>query len=264
MKLPRAALVVTFVFGCALIAKAAENVQALVWDSELKEIRPATNQTTAHFSFSVTNVSRSTVVINDVEPSCGCTLVNMPAKPWILGPGTSGHLEVEVDLMGKSGLLIKTLSVISSVGKKDLVFKVRLPEMVRRDSSLAERVRRLRNQKMALGDRQAVFRNDCARCHVQPASGKMGQPLYEKACGICHDAVHRASMVPDLTGLPHANEPEYWANWIANGKEGSLMPAFGEAAGGPLTKAQIESLVSYLSTRERHPGSASSLPATEQ
>ena len=38
----------------------------------------------------------------------------------------------------------------------------------------------------------------------------------------------------------------YWLNWITYGRPGSLMPAFGEKDGGPLTKEQIDSLVEYL------------------
>ena len=249
MRIANAALGLVIAGGFVLFVGAAEPGSALVWDSELKEFQAGTNQPAARFSFSVTNVSPNEVVIEDIRPSCGCTLVSLPARPWKLAPGASGKVEVEVDLVGKSGLLIKTLSVTSSVGAKDLVFKVHLPEKVPVSSSLAERVRRLRNQKAALGDRQAVFRNDCARCHVQPAIGKTGKELYDKSCGICHDAAHRASMVPELTGLPQANKREYWAAWIADGKEGSLMPAFSERAGGPLTKEQIESLVEYLIAR---------------
>jgi len=260
MNLPKFKFALATLFGLVLSLEAQQAGPALLWDSEMKEVQAATNQAVARFSFSVTNVSPNEVVINDVVPSCGCTLVSLPHRPWRLAQGESGQVEVEIDLVGKSGLLIKTLSVRSSLGVKDLIFKVHLPETIRANSSLAERVRRLRNREMASGDRQAVFRNDCARCHVQPAIGKMDKELYDKACGICHDAGHRASMVPELTGLPQAHNREYCTQWITHGKEGSLMPAFSQPAGGPLTSEQIDSLVGYLVSRKQQTNEPPSSP----
>jgi mono/diheme cytochrome c family protein len=73
----------------------------------------------------------------------------------------------------------------------------------------------------------------------------MGKVLYDKACGICHEAAHRATMVTDLrTKVP--NNAEYWKFSIVHGKPGTLMPAFSQAEGGPLSDAQIASLVEYL------------------
>jgi hypothetical protein len=38
----------------------------------------------------------------------------------------------------------------------------------------------------------------------------------------------------------------YWEKWIREGGEGTLMPAFAKAQGGPLDDAQVSSLVRYL------------------
>ena len=100
--------------------------------------------------------------------------------------------------------------------------------------------------QLAMADRQAVFKNDCASCHVAPAVGKKGEQLFAAACSICHEAPHRATMVPDLHALKFTPTKDYWHNWISNGKPGSLMPAFAQAQGGPLTDEQIESLAEYL------------------
>jgi mono/diheme cytochrome c family protein len=105
---------------------------------------------------------------------------------------------------------------------------------------------RTRNQTLALADHQAVFRGDCARCHAEPAKGKLGQELYVAVCGICHDAEHRADMVPLLGHSDQAHNPAYWRTWITFGKPGSLMPAFAHSLGGPLDREQIESLAAYL------------------
>ena len=95
-------------------------------------------------------------------------------------------------------------------------------------------------------DRQAVFKNDCATCHVKPGEGKYGQELYDAVCAICHEAEHRATMVPDLHNLKVPTNEEFWRTWIAHGKPGSFMPAFSHREGGPLTDMQIASLAAYL------------------
>jgi mono/diheme cytochrome c family protein len=100
--------------------------------------------------------------------------------------------------------------------------------------------------QIAVADRQAVFKGDCARCHADPGSGKQGRGLYLSVCGVCHEAEHRASMVPNLRALPHPTDADHWSNWIRHGKAGTLMPAFSPTEGGPLSEEQITSLVKYL------------------
>jgi len=97
-----------------------------------------------------------------------------------------------------------------------------------------------------MANRQAVFQGECITCHVTPALNEMGAELYEKACGICHEAEHRASMVPDLHALQKETNADYWRTWITSSMEGKLMPAFAIEHGGFLNQAQIDSLVSYL------------------
>lgn len=105
---------------------------------------------------------------------------------------------------------------------------------------------RERNLLLAKADRQAVFKGECAKCHAEPALGKTGRELYVAMCGICHDDGHRASVVPDLRALKFMPDAQYWRTWITLGKSGTMMPGFAQAEGGPLTAAQIHSLVIYL------------------
>ena len=95
-------------------------------------------------------------------------------------------------------------------------------------------------------DRQAVFKGDCASCHLKKIAGKYGQQLFESLCTICHEANPRATMVPDLAKLQIPTNEEFWRAWITAGKAGSLMPAFATSQGGPLSDLQIASLAAYL------------------
>lgn len=103
-----------------------------------------------------------------------------------------------------------------------------------------------KNIELALADRQAVFRGDCARCHADYAKDQYGRELYLGACEICHDAEHRASMVPDLRVGGYSRNAAYWREHITEGIEGTLMPAFAKDKGGILSEEQITSLVKFL------------------
>jgi mono/diheme cytochrome c family protein len=104
--------------------------------------------------------------------------------------------------------------------------------------------------QLAVLDRQQVFKGQCASCHAAPTIGKTGQDLFVAACEICHDpkgpGESRAGMVPDLHALKHPTDYDFWKSIITIGKPGTLMPAFGSVAGGPLTDEQVESLARTL------------------
>ena len=53
-------------------------------------------------------------------------------------------------------------------------------------------------------------------------------------------------MVPDLHALHKPQDREYWRQWIRQGKDKTLMPAWATEEGGPLSTEQIESLLTYL------------------
>ena len=218
---------------------------ALVWDSMSKEYQAASGELTAPFKFAVTNSSSHEVTINSVRTSCGCTVAKLPSTPWKLGPGEGGDVEATVDLRGKFGTLSKFVSVDTSEGPKMLNIKVVIPSTPA-VGAMGNAAARARNMQTAIADRQAVFKNDCATCHVTPAIGKVGEPLYQAACGVCHEDAHRATMVPDLHALKTVPTRQYWEQWVTMGKPATLMPAFAQSEGGPLTPDQIHSLVDYL------------------
>ena len=226
----------------ALAAGAAEKPdaappQALVWDATDKTVEARPGDSAADFSFKVTNTSDQPVTITDVQPSCGCTVVDTPGSPWVLAPGGSGQIHATVDFSGKGGELAKSLFVDSSAGMQTLTMHIKIPAP---DEAMRER-----NRKLAGADRQAVFRGECASCHGAPAAEKAGEPLFQAVCAVCHLTPHRATMVPDLLVARDHRDAAWWKKWIGEGREGSLMPAFASARGGPLTDAQIDSLVEF-------------------
>jgi mono/diheme cytochrome c family protein len=218
--------------------------EPLAWDAIRKELNVTPGAAEATIVYSVTNISSSDVTIRTVRPSCGCTIAKLPKSPWVLAPNESGKLEATIDLRGKRGTLNKYLSVDTSAGMKMLTFAVIIPELP--TTNVADM--RTRNLMTSMADRQAVFKGDCARCHVQPTAGKRGEPLFRTACAICHESLHRATMVPDLAAVDKPKDRDYWRSWITRGKPGTLMPAFAYSEGGVLSQEQIESLVAYLTS----------------
>ena len=106
-----------------------------------------------------------------------------------------------------------------------------------------------------------MFKGDCASCHAKNLQGRYGQQLFAAACAVCHEASPRATMVPDLHNLKDPTSEEFWRTWITSGKAGTLMPAFGNTQGGPLTDFQISSLAAYLNQSiPPHPQPAAKQP----
>lgn len=219
----------------------------LAWDAVAKEVTVVRGQANAVASFSVTNKAKHDIVIQNVSTSCGCSVASLPAKPWKLAPGDHGEITVTTDLRGKRGVLAKSVFVIASTGLNVLSLKVLIKEPATLPVANGERAK---NQEQARLDRQAVFKGDCAKCHAEPTKGKLGKDLFVTACGICHEAEHRASMVPDLKGMKKAMPREHWLRLIAHGKPGTLMPGFSAMEGGPLSEEQIRGLAEFLAREQ--------------
>jgi mono/diheme cytochrome c family protein len=217
----------------------------LVWDAETKAYKTKPGETKAGFTFYFTNVSSGVVTINSAAGSCGCTVPKLPTLPWRVEAGATGEIPVEMNVPGKTGTIMKTVTVNTDKGFKRLTVST---EITPEDPKAMGPGDRGQNVELAKADRQAIFKGDCASCHVQQGRGKLGKELYDASCGICHDAEHRAEMVPNLRALKHDTNADYWRTWISLGKEKSLMAAFSQAHGGPLTDAEIESIVQYLTT----------------
>jgi mono/diheme cytochrome c family protein len=220
----------------------------LAWDSERKETNIIAGQTSATFSFWLTNVSPEVVTINSIRTSCGCTIAKLPTMPWKLDPGVSGEIPVTMNLAGKMGSIEKAVMIDGTTGSKTLIVRVNMAPPAGQPVAASGGIDpdRIKNMQMALADRQVVFKGECAKCHAEPAANKMGEQLYVAACGICHDSPHRAAMVPDLKNLRHPTNEEHWRKWTRSGRPGSMMPSFAKNEGGPLTDEQIESLVKFL------------------
>ncbi len=97
-----------------------------------------------------------------------------------------------------------------------------------------------------------MFAGKCATCHVQQGIGKSGEDLYIADCAMCHGFRADGGEAPSLVRFNYSHKPvtAYVRDIISHGSRSHLsMPGFLKAAGGPLTAAQIDSLMQYLSWR---------------
>jgi mono/diheme cytochrome c family protein len=218
----------------------------IAWDALLKSTTATNGQDFAQFTFSFTNITPGNVTIIDVHPGCGCTTVDLPPRPWTIAAGATGQMNISVNLAGKtstSGVLPKYVNVSTDKGSKQLNLVIKVLPAPPMTMSEEDRAKGVAAAKI---DRQAVFKGDCASCHVKNIDGQFGDKLFAATCAICHEANPRATMVPDLHNLKDPTSEEFWRTWITAGKAGTLMPAFATSQGGPLTDLQIASLAAYL------------------
>jgi mono/diheme cytochrome c family protein len=245
------------VFTRALNNPAQPSFPTLVFDATSKQYNAKPGDRFAPFVFNLTNVWTNEIVITQVHPSCGCTTAKLPPTPWHLPPGGTGQVEAKVNLAGKMGLVTKTLTFYTSVGNRIVMLKVQMP---RPGTDLAGMTGPDRKDaiSIAAANPQAIFKADCAKCHVDRGARAFGADLYVADCGICHESSHRDSAVPDLHALKVATDLDFWKATITYGKPHTMMPGFAHSQGGPLSDAQIASLAEYLNRTISH----NFLPAT--
>lgn len=75
----------------------------------------------AEFVFQVKNTGKEPLVIQRVQPSCGCTTPDWTKDP--IAPGKTGMVKASYGTQGRPGHFDKTLTVVSNAGTKVLSIK---------------------------------------------------------------------------------------------------------------------------------------------
>lgn len=178
------------------------------------------------------NEGDSDLVINQVKSSCGCTAAAASTGPF--RPGQSGTIEVTYDSRAKIGAVEKQVSIFTNQSPS--------PEVI----SIKGIVTMEGHPPIKPGD--VLFNDVCAACHAAPAKGRKGAELYKAVCEMCHDMPqnkeHRV-VAPNRRQLAQIPKNDL-KRFISEGMNSTSMPGYVEAAGGPLTNEQIDSLVKYI------------------
>ena len=181
--------------------------------------------------FSFTNTGTGDLLIERLQPTCGCTAAAGSTNP--VRPGESGYIDLTYDSRGKIGHAFKDVKVITNASSS--------PVMIALEGTIAASM----HPTTRPGD--FLFKGSCAECHAIPAKGKEGKELYDAVCSMCHDMAAGSKKVVGHSRENMALMPEAdLKKMIFKGIPGTSMPGFGSRAGGPLSKKQIKSLLNYL------------------
>lgn len=73
-------------------------------------------------SFVFTNEGKSNLVVASAKGSCGCTVAEPPKDP--IPPGGSGKIDVVFDSNGKSGMVSKSISVLTNCEPNTVILTI--------------------------------------------------------------------------------------------------------------------------------------------
>lgn len=143
-----------------------------------------------------------------------------------LKPGEKGRVQVTVDPSGKRGPVSKSVQVYSNDPRQPVVtlqvtMQVRDAIHLRKDAAAN------------------IFDAACRSCHVDQGRGKTGFDLFRADCFMCHNAGTSAQNITQMSRRPES----YLRRAIRDGVVNTTMPGFAQKNGGPLSDAEIDSLV---------------------
>jgi hypothetical protein len=75
---------------------------------------------TADFTFTFRNTGKEPIILQRVQPACGCTAADYTKEPIL--PGKTGYVKASYSTQGRPGPFTKTVSVLSNAGQKTLTF----------------------------------------------------------------------------------------------------------------------------------------------
>ncbi|MHB8883135.1 MAG: c-type cytochrome [Thermodesulfovibrionales bacterium] len=145
-----------------------------------------------------------------------------------LKPGDKGRVSMSVDLAGKKGLITKTAQVVTNDPVSPVV-----------TLTVSMQVKDDLHARPQPADK--IFEADCRTCHVEQGRGKKGLELFMADCFMCHNA----GKSPSITQM--SRKPEiYLLGAIRDGLDNTTMPGWTTRTGGPLSDAEIDSLVKAI------------------
>lgn len=166
-------------------------------------------------------------------------------------PGDTGQIKVSFNSNRKFGKIKKVLSVYTNDASAPQTKIFIMAHVLPKEESSGFFKKGDVHEGMDILNAN-LFEGACANCHVKPGVGRYGSTLFNAGCAMCHGQGGKG--VKDIT--EPLNDPAYLSmisdkelyHQIAVGSGFILMHRFSEEVGGPLARAQIESLVSYIRT----------------
>lgn len=234
-----------FKWSCALAAAAiagqlcytleANASGKLVLDADRFDFGHVDEGARVQHVFKITNSGDSELVLQQPYATCGCTLPKITKRK--LAPGETTDLIVVVDTAMKQNKVTKTVIIPSNDNEHPVVHVNLSMDVHDPHTGMKE-------------DAKAKIFSDshCSSCHVERGRGLKGRELYNADCAMCHGPKAEGAIGPQLFG-PYGNQ-QFAAHMDEVAKYGSKthhsMPGFLDAAGGPLSVGEIDSVMDYL------------------
>lgn len=99
-----------------------ENSAAIAWKSDVVDLGEIPQNVPKPIQFEFRNTGKTTVLITNVQPTCGCTVADYTKTP--IKPGEVGNIKATFNAASK-GAFSKTIKVTTTAeaGEKGLTFK---------------------------------------------------------------------------------------------------------------------------------------------
>ena len=88
----------------------------LTWDALAKAHNAKPGEQDVGFEFLFQNKTAGEIRIKRADSSCGCTVARLPKLPWIITAGQKGGIPVTMDISGKTGVITKTITIVTDKG----------------------------------------------------------------------------------------------------------------------------------------------------
>jgi hypothetical protein len=93
----------------------------VAFKSEVHDFGTIEEGPAAEHVFTFTNTGKEPLVIQRVQPSCGCTTPDWTKDP--IAPGKTGMIKASYGTQGRPGQFEKTMTVFTNAGTKMVTFK---------------------------------------------------------------------------------------------------------------------------------------------
>ena len=92
---------------------------SIQWLDSSKSMGAVTEGGTLKINYRFKNSGTKPLVIENVQPSCGCTVADYPKEP--IAPGQEGEITAEFDTKGKEGVQKKNITVHANTRKNTYI-----------------------------------------------------------------------------------------------------------------------------------------------
>lgn len=199
--------------------------------------------------FTLTNTGTAVLKIRKLRTNCECTVATV--KNAKLKPGESTELTVVMDTTMKIRDTEKTVSIWSNDPNRPSL-SVSIIAFIDPHKGLTS------------SDGVKIFNGKCATCHVMQGKGLTSDDLFFADCVMCHQFKPKPGHFIGGPLAPRNYDDPAVATYVKRATSygtSHAMPGFLDKVGGPLSEAQIDSIIEFLKSYSREHNSRPRAPS---